>query len=49
MGGLGMCVGLLDLETSAVGVLTHSKPGDQSRGGVIGSVKLVVVNAEKLN
>jgi hypothetical protein len=44
-----MCVGLLDLETSAVGVLTHSKPGDWLRGGVIGSVKLVVADAKKLN
>ena len=41
--------GQLDLETSAVGVLTHSKLGDRLRGGVIGSMKLVVVDAEKLN
>ena len=44
-----MCMGLLDLETLAVGVLTCSKLGDWLQGGVISSVKLIVVDAEKLN
>jgi len=46
IGGLGTCTGLLDLETP---LATYSKLGDRFRGGVIGSVKFDVVDAENLN
>ena len=46
IGGLGTCTGLLDLETP---LATYSKLGDQFQGGVIGSVKFDVVDAENLN
>ena len=46
IGGLGTRTGLLDLKTPPA---TYSKLGDQFRGGVIGSVKFDVVDAENLN
>jgi hypothetical protein len=49
MGSVIALPGLLDCDKVFLGVITRSKLGERPRGGVFGSVKLLVVGAENVN